>query len=66
MAHSKPNATRPCSGNESPSFLDEVVHMNDGSKHDGMATLVSQFHLLTISAFTLFESLPHLLFEVLS
>ena len=35
--------------------LDEVVQLNDGTKHDGMATPFSQFHLLMISAFTTAE-----------
>ena len=32
-----------------------IVHLNDGTKHVGMATLFSQFHLLMISAFTTVE-----------
>ena len=42
-------------GDENSSCLDEVVHMNDGTKHDGMAALFSQFQLLVISAFATAE-----------
>ena len=43
------------SGDESPLRLVEVVHMNDGTKHGGMAALYSQFQLLMISAFATAE-----------
>ena len=33
--------------------------MNDGPKHDEMETLVSQSHLLMLSAFTAFELWPN-------
>ena len=40
IAYSKPNEFGPL-GNESPSCLDEIINMNDGPKHDGMAPLFS-------------------------
>ena len=43
------------SRDESPPCLVEVVHMNDWTKHDGMATLFFQFQLLVISAFATVE-----------
>jgi len=54
-AYSKSWTSRPIERLAEPSCLDEIVRLNDGTKHDGMATLFSQFHLLMISVFTTVE-----------
>ena len=58
MAYKKPIDILFLRESEKPACLDAVVQLNDGTKHDGMATLFSQLHLLMISAFTTVERLP--------